>query len=187
MLLLVACEAIGWEAVQRFGNAVPVAGKTVVIVAAIGIASEAVQTYLRALPGVTDIHDLHIWGMSTTEAALTAHLVMPQGHPGDRFMGDATEGLQHRFRIHHATLQVELGEEKHDCPLSTTYIRRHVRSIFPRAPTEQMPQELALEEIAYADDLGHCYQLDRQRRLGQPALRLYPSRPRQSGGNNTRD
>ncbi|MBI3530204.1 MAG: cation transporter [Betaproteobacteria bacterium] len=204
MLLLLACGAIMWEAVQRFGTPAPVQGTTVMIVAAIGIgvngitawmfmsgrrtdlnirgaflhmAADAavslgvvlgglaillsgwhwidsmiglvivavilvgtwgllrdainlalnavptgidmasVQTYLCDLPGVTEVHDLHVWGMSTTEAALTAHLVMPGGHPGDRFMADAAEELEHHFRIHHATLQIELGEVPHDCAL----------------------------------------------------------------------
>ena len=82
-----------------------------------GIDMEAVRTYLRDLPGVTDVHDLHVWGMSTTEAALTAHLVMPGGHPGDRFMAEAAEELEHHLGIRHATLQIELGTAAHDCAL----------------------------------------------------------------------
>jgi cobalt-zinc-cadmium efflux system protein len=204
MLLLLACGAIAWEAVQRFGGPAPVQSTTVMIVAAIGIGINgitalmfmsgrkndfnirgaflhmaadaavslgvvlagfvilltgwqwidpmislvivamilagtwallresinlalnavlagvdmaAVQIYLRGLPGVSDAHDLHVWGMSTTEAALTAHLVMPGGHPGDRFMADAAEELEQHLSIHHTTLQIELGATPHDCAL----------------------------------------------------------------------
>jgi cobalt-zinc-cadmium efflux system protein len=203
MLLLFACGAIALEAVQRFRHAEAVSGKTVMIVAAIGIVinvasaalflvgrktdlnirgafvhmaadaavslavvlaglailmtgrlwldpaislvvvlvilavtwglfkdslslalhavpsgidTKAVEQYFAALPGVTQVHDLHIWGMSTTETALTAHLVMPAGHPGDGWTQQVTEELEHRFGIHHPTLQIELGE--HVCALS---------------------------------------------------------------------
>ena len=75
-----------------------------------GIDPEAVETMLNALPGVTRIHDLHIWPMSTTEAALTAHLVMPGGHPGDAFLVDLQHRLAHEFRIDHTTVQIELGD-----------------------------------------------------------------------------
>ena len=76
----------------------------------------AVRAYLAGLPGVVAIHDLHIWPMSTTETALTAHLVMPAGHPGDAFHRDLAHELEHRFSIEHATVQVETGQE-HDCGL----------------------------------------------------------------------
>lgn len=72
-----------------------------------GIDPEAVRTYLCELPGVQDMHDLHIWSMSTTETALTAHLVMTDGHPGDSFLIATADGLKHRFGIVHATLQIE--------------------------------------------------------------------------------
>ena len=61
------------------------------------------------LPGVVRIHDLHIWPMSTTEIALTAHLVIPEGFPGDAFLADCAHGIEHRFRISHSTFQVEIG------------------------------------------------------------------------------
>jgi cobalt-zinc-cadmium efflux system protein len=72
-----------------------------------GIDPAAVGAYLRARPGVTDLHDLHIWPMSTTDIALTAHLVMAQGHPGNGFLVAAAEDLRSRFGIGHATLQIE--------------------------------------------------------------------------------
>lgn len=72
-----------------------------------GIDPEAVADWLRARPGVAGLHDLHIWPMSTTETALTAHLVMAGGHPGNAFLVEAAETLRARFGIHHATLQIE--------------------------------------------------------------------------------
>lgn len=68
----------------------------------------AVRSFLVTRPGVASLHDLHIWPLSTTETALTAHLVMPEGHPGDAFLQDAAHELQHRFGIGHATLQIEV-------------------------------------------------------------------------------
>ena len=198
MFLLTAVGAIGWEAIQRFANPEPVAGKTVMIVAAIGIlingvtawmfasgrkgdinirgaflhmAADAavsagvvlaggviiltswhwidpvvsliicavimwstwgllkdsvqmslsavppnvdpagVRSFLEGLPGVSQMHDLHIWPMSTTETALTCHLVIPGGHPGDRFIMDAAHELQDRFSIAHVTIQIETSED----------------------------------------------------------------------------
>lgn len=77
----------------------------------------AVDTYLRHYPGVCDIHDLHIWGMSTTESALTVHLVMPEGYPGDGVMDDITRTLKERFSVQHSTLQMEQGTTDHVCVL----------------------------------------------------------------------
>jgi cobalt-zinc-cadmium efflux system protein len=76
-----------------------------------GIDATAVRAYLAALPGVTEIHDLHIWAMSTTETALTGHLVIPGIHPGDLFLRETCEQLRRRFRIGHATLQIEIDVE----------------------------------------------------------------------------
>ena len=76
-----------------------------------GIDPEEVEAHLNALPGVARIHDLHIWPMSTTEYALTAHLVVPGGFPGDAFLGACAHGVAHRFGITHSTFQVEVGEE----------------------------------------------------------------------------
>jgi cobalt-zinc-cadmium efflux system protein len=68
---------------------------------------DAVARELSRLPGVVDIHDLHIWPMGTTETVLTAHLLIPAGHPGDAFLAGAQAMLHERFAIGHATLQVE--------------------------------------------------------------------------------
>jgi cobalt-zinc-cadmium efflux system protein len=77
----------------------------------------AVHDYLATLPGVTAIHDLHIWGMSTTDSALTVHLVLPGGYPGDHFMDQTMLQLKEQFSIQHATLQVEQGTTSHQCSL----------------------------------------------------------------------
>src|SRR5262249_48811243 len=75
-----------------------------------GINPEAVRAFLTALPGVASTHDLHIWPMSTTGTALTCHLVMPGGHPGDTFLANACRELERRFAIDHATFQIEVGD-----------------------------------------------------------------------------
>lgn len=67
----------------------------------------ALRRFLEDLPGVANVHDLHVWPMSTTETALTCHLVTPGGHPGDAFLHETAEKLEHDFRIHHVTIQVE--------------------------------------------------------------------------------
>jgi cobalt-zinc-cadmium efflux system protein len=204
LLLMLACGAIGWEAVQRIANPAPVAGMTVAVVAAIGVAingfsawlfmagskgdinirgaylhmaadavislgvvisglaimgtgwtwldplvsivivlfilgstwsllkeslrlvlaavpdnvnPDQVSAFLLAQPGVASIHDLHIWAMSTTETALTAHLVMPAGYPGDAAIDAIVASLKETHAIHHCTLQVEQGTTVHDCAL----------------------------------------------------------------------
>ncbi len=76
---------------------------------------DAVTDALIALPGVTKVHDLHIWPMSTTEPVLTAHLVIPGGSPGDGFLAAARTMLHDRFAIGHATLQVETGDQCDGC------------------------------------------------------------------------
>lgn len=76
-----------------------------------GVDEAAVRAFLAGLPGVTAVHDLHIWPMSTTETALTAHLVMPGGHPGDGFLAEIAHELAHHHRIGHATVQIERDRE----------------------------------------------------------------------------
>ena len=75
-----------------------------------GIELSAVRDYLGTLDGVAEVHDLHIWAMSTNETALTAHLVRPGG-TDDAFLHRVCEELSHRFNIHHATLQIESSGE----------------------------------------------------------------------------
>lgn len=214
MFLLIAVGGIAWEAVQRFSNPSPVAGGTVIGVAAVGIAINtttalmflsgqrdlnirgaflhmasdaivscgvvlagiailitgwlwfdpvvsliivavivfgtwellrdsinlaldavpqnieplAVRTYLAELPGVAQIHDLHIWAMSTTETALTAHLVMPTGYPGDAFLAQICLALHDQFGIEHTTIQVETGDPNHPCVLAPHGVKTNVAS-----------------------------------------------------------
>jgi cobalt-zinc-cadmium efflux system protein len=87
-----------------------------------GIDAEAVRAHLAALPGVRAVHDLHIWGMSTTETALTCHLLMPGGHPGDALLAAVAKGLQERFGIAHATIQIELGDTAETCKLTPEHV-----------------------------------------------------------------
>ena len=202
VLLLLACGAIAWEAVSRLGSPPPVMGRTVMIVAAIGIAlngvsawmlhagshgdlnrrsaylhmlsdavvsagvvlsgllimftgwslldpivslvivavilistwrllrdsltlsldgvpasinSSAVMSYLAHQRGVTDVHDLHIWALSTTSVALTAHLVVPDRGTEDALLTSLTPDLKRRFQIQHATLQIERDRCAHGC------------------------------------------------------------------------
>ena len=202
VLLLLACGAIAWEAVSRLGSPPPVAGRTVMTVAAIGIVlngisawllhagshgdlnrrsayihmlgdaavsagvlvagmlivltgwsrldpivsllivavilvstwrllrdalalsldgvpagvnSSAVMSYLADQRGVTDVHDLHIWALSTTSVALTAHLVVPEPGAEDTLLNALTPDLKRRFHIHHATLQIERDRCEHGC------------------------------------------------------------------------
>jgi cobalt-zinc-cadmium efflux system protein len=204
VILLVACGAIGWEALHRLAAPEPVASNTVMVVAALGILVNgfsawlfsrgqqsdlnvrsaylhmladaavslgvvfaaavigqtgwqwldplvslvivalivkstwgllkesmklalnsvpahidvaAVTTFLQQQTGVSEVHDLHIWGLSTTEVALTAHLVMPQGHASDAQLNAITDALRQEFHIHHATLQIEQGTTCHACAL----------------------------------------------------------------------
>jgi cobalt-zinc-cadmium efflux system protein len=86
-----------------------------------GIDQGAVETFLRGLPGVQSVHDLHIWGMSTTETALTVHLVKP-GSLDDSLLHHAAEDLQERFGIGHATFQLEAGDPAHPCPLASKQV-----------------------------------------------------------------
>jgi len=81
-----------------------------------------VRDYFSSLAGVHEVHDLHIWGMSTTESALTVHLVMPQGHPGDAFMAKIAQDLRDSFHIGHATMQVEIGDTLHPCALAPEHL-----------------------------------------------------------------
>lgn len=80
-----------------------------------GIDPNAVRSYLAELVGVVGVHDLHIWAMSTTETALTAHLVMLTGNPGDAFLSRISMELHDKFGIEHSTIQIETGNFLRPC------------------------------------------------------------------------
>ncbi len=80
-----------------------------------GVNSSAVMSFLAGQRGVTDVHDLHIWALSTTSVALTAHLVVPDRGADDELLGSLTPFLKKRFRIDHATLQIERDRCDHGC------------------------------------------------------------------------
>jgi cobalt-zinc-cadmium efflux system protein len=87
-----------------------------------GVDPGSVRRFLEQQPGVGEVHDLHIWGMSTTETALTAHLVMPGGHPGDTVIAELAHRMDHEFGIAHATLQVETGSGAQPCALAPDHV-----------------------------------------------------------------
>ena len=87
-----------------------------------GLDSAVVRAHLLSLPGVAGLHDLHIWGMSTTETALTCHLIMPHGHPGDAALNEMAQQLHHRFGIQHATIQIELADSEEACALTPEHV-----------------------------------------------------------------
>ena len=100
-LVIVAVIAIGtWgllrESIRLALQAVPA-----------GVDLEKVENYLASLPNVTAVHDLHIWPMSTTQTALTAHLEMPNGSGGDEFLHYICQHLHDEFQIEHSTIQIE--------------------------------------------------------------------------------
>ncbi|HUG91257.1 MAG TPA: cation diffusion facilitator family transporter [Planctomycetaceae bacterium] len=84
-----------------------------------GIDPQGIRAWLRELDGVVAVHDLHIWAMSTTETALTAHLVMPEAASGDEFLCRVARELRDRFHIAHATIQIERGDMAHPCQLAS--------------------------------------------------------------------
>ena len=134
--VVVAALLIGWTGWLWLDPAVSVAVAIVILVATwgltrnalnlaldavpAGIDPDAVTSYLAGLPGVIEVHDLHIWAMSTTETALTVHLVRPNAGLDDQLLADAAHELDHRFGIRHATLQVEAGIA--ECRLAPAHV-----------------------------------------------------------------
>jgi cobalt-zinc-cadmium efflux system protein len=111
-LLIAALIAYGtwdllWQAIDLSLDAVPR-----------GIDPEEVRAYLAALDGVSELHDLHIWGVSTTDTALTAHLVRPAAQADDDWLAEVGQQLHARFGINHATIQVETGQGRNACRLA---------------------------------------------------------------------
>ncbi|MES2014017.1 MAG: cation diffusion facilitator family transporter [Pseudomonadota bacterium] len=74
-----------------------------------------VREYLESLPGVSNVHDLHVWAMGASQIAMTVHLVMPEGSSGDAFLEEITDALHDRFEIVHPTIQIETDFKHHGC------------------------------------------------------------------------
>ncbi|HEY6355003.1 MAG TPA: cation diffusion facilitator family transporter [Burkholderiaceae bacterium] len=110
-LLIVAVIAVGTWGLLRDSIRLALAAVPAHVDAA------AIDGFLRQVSGVQSIHDLHIWGVSTRETALTVHLVMPAGHPGDGALQEVSHALHERFAIDHSTVQVDLGDGCHPCAL----------------------------------------------------------------------
>jgi cobalt-zinc-cadmium efflux system protein len=87
-----------------------------------GVNPQTVEAYLGNLPGVREVHDLHIWGMSTTEVALTAHLIKPDLTDEDVFLSAVCKELHDRFGIEHATVQIERGHGPTPCGLASAEV-----------------------------------------------------------------
>jgi cobalt-zinc-cadmium efflux system protein len=104
VVILMGTRGLFQEALRLSLHAVPA-----------GIDLTVVRDYLQQQPGVREVHDLHVWGMSTTETALTAHLVMTGGHPGNDFLRRVAGELEAKFRIGHPTLQIELADGAGSC------------------------------------------------------------------------
>jgi cobalt-zinc-cadmium efflux system protein len=100
---LVICAAILWSTTSLLRGSIDMS----MAAAPRGTDLDAIKTFLLARPGVSGIHDLHVWPISTTETALTCHLVMPAGSAGDAFLMETAHLLKTSFRIGHTTLQVE--------------------------------------------------------------------------------
>lgn len=90
-----------------------------------GLDVAAVAATLAAEPDVAAVHDLHVWALSTTDVALTAHLVMPGGHPGDTRLEAIAARIRQRHGINHSTLQVALTDTSHPCALHATDVHAH--------------------------------------------------------------
>ncbi|MFT3809774.1 MAG: cation diffusion facilitator family transporter [Micropepsaceae bacterium] len=90
-----------------------------------GMSHAGISDWLKQRPGVTGVHDLHIWSLSTTETALTAHLVRPGASLDDAFLSETAAALKTNFGIGHATLQVETGEDCADCGLHSHGMHIH--------------------------------------------------------------
>jgi cobalt-zinc-cadmium efflux system protein len=96
---------VGWSAFDLFRSAFHLSLDGVPK----GVDTAAIGRWLRSLPGVSAVHDLHVWSLSTTSTALTVHLVMPDGSPGDGFLDRIAEDLEREFHIAHSTIQIESG------------------------------------------------------------------------------
>ncbi|MCK1664337.1 cation diffusion facilitator family transporter [Bradyrhizobium sp. 153] len=100
---LVICAIILWSTTSLLRGSIDMS----MAAAPKGTDLAAIRAFLLARPGVSAIHDLHVWPISTTETALTCHLVMPAGSTGDAFLMETAQLLKTSFRVGHTTIQVE--------------------------------------------------------------------------------
>jgi Co/Zn/Cd efflux system component len=112
--LLIAVGGITWEAIRRLRQPAGVTGSTMIWVAAIGVVLNTL-TAMLFMSGRKAVHDLHIWPLSTTETALTVHIVKPDGIIDDSLLCRLKDGLHDRFHIAHVTVQLERGDAAHPC------------------------------------------------------------------------
>jgi cobalt-zinc-cadmium efflux system protein len=115
IVALLIAAAVAWSSFNLFKSALHMSLSGVPD----RIEFDRVEAWLRARPGVTAVHDLHVWPLSTTSTALTVHLVMPDGHPGDGVLDRFADELGEQFGIAHATFQIEIGDGP-ECHLSST-------------------------------------------------------------------
>ena len=87
-----------------------------------GVERTKVEEYLNGLPGLIEVHDLHIWGLSTTESALTAHLVFPNGTGNETLLPQLCAEVKRRFGIGHARIQLETAELARLCELRPDHV-----------------------------------------------------------------
>jgi cobalt-zinc-cadmium efflux system protein len=114
---LVICVIILWSTTSLLRASIDMA----MAAAPKGTDLDAVRAFLLGRPGVAAIHDLHVWPISTTETALTCHLVMPGGAAGDAFLMETAQLLKTSFRIGHTTLQVETAPDN-GCALAPDHV-----------------------------------------------------------------
>jgi cobalt-zinc-cadmium efflux system protein len=115
---IVVSLLVGWSAFDLFRSAIHLSLDGVPK----DVDTAAVAQWLRALPGVADVHDLHVWSLSTTSTALTVHLIMPDGSPRSGFLDRVSEGLEREFHIGHSTIQIEGGADP-TCRLASSESR----------------------------------------------------------------
>lgn len=114
---LAICAVIGWSSWGLLKDSLRMG----LLAAPESIDVSEVRAFLSGQPGVAAVHDLHVWPMSTTETALTAHLVMPGGLPGDLFLHEVAHELHHRFGIGHPTIQIEVAGSA-ECALESELV-----------------------------------------------------------------
>lgn len=119
VVAILVSAVIGWSAFGLIKSALHLTMEGVPA----SVSRPAVEAWLRSQPGVTDLHDLHIWAISTTSVALTVHLVVPDTRHGDDFLERIAEELESRFGIQHATVQMERGADR-QCRLAPPNLPR---------------------------------------------------------------